>query len=119
MGSEELPVHAFANADLNLTDVLPVQLSSVSQLTFNVKWSYNTGNKLIADSSDYDALAAENVNANVALDLFLATDEQDAQSTTESDYEVMVWLGRLGAYTLPLGYDNGSLTTREVNGVSL
>ena len=114
-----MPVHSFANADLNLTGVLPVQLSSMSGLTLDVEWSYNTGNDLVAETSDYDALAAENVNANVALDLFLAADEQDALSTTESDYEVMVWLGRLGAYTLPLGFLNGSVETREVSGVSL
>lgn len=116
-----MPVHAFANANLNLTSVLPVQLSSMSGLTLDVKWSYNVdiGSTLDADNSNFDALAAENVNANVALDLFLAADDQDALSTTDSDYEVMVWLGRLGAYTLPLGYDTGSVVTREVNGVSL
>lgn len=117
-GPIETPVHAFANADLNLTNVLPIQLSAMSELTMEVEWSYNVGNDFIIDS-DWDALADSNVNANVALDLFLAADDQDALSTTESDYEVMVWLGRLGAYTLPLGYDDGSLETREVNGISL
>lgn len=118
-GPESAPVHAFANADLNLTSVLPIQLSAMSGLTMDVEWSYNVGNDLIAGTSDWDALAEQNVNANVALDLFLAADEHKSLSTTESDYEVMVWLGMLGAYTLPLGYDNGSVVTREINGVSL
>ena len=85
----------------------------------DVEWSYNTGNDLVAGTSDWVALAAANVNANVALDLFLASDEQKALSTTESDYEVMVWLGRLGAYTQPLGFAVGSVETREVGGVTL
>lgn len=118
-GTADHPVHAFANADLNLTGVLPIQLSAVSTLTLDVTWSYNVGNELIADSSDYDALADENVNANVALDFFLAEDDQDSLSTTESDYEVMIWLGRFGAATSPLGYEVGSVATRKVEGASL
>lgn len=91
----------------------------MSSLTLDVTWSYNVGNELIKDNTDYDALAEENVNANVALDLFLAADDQEALSPTKADYEVMVWLGRLGAATAPLGYMNGSVDSREVNGVSL
>ena len=118
MSDTDHPVHAFANADLNLTTVLPIQMSSVSRLTLDVHWSYNVGDNLLTDT-DFAALSDSNVNANVALDLFLAADDQEALSPTEADYEVMLWLGRLGAATAPLGFYDGSRDTREINGVSL
>ena len=84
----------------------------------DVFWSYNVGNTA-SSSTDLDSLADANVNANVALDLFLAANERSALSTTAADFEVMVWFGRLGAATAPLGYVNGSVTSRDVSGTTL
>lgn len=111
-------MHAFPNAKLLLPDVLPVQLSDMSDLTLDVEWSYDPGNAH-KDTTDNAALEAAGVNANVCIDSFLASNQKDANSTTESDYEVMVWLGRFGNATDPLGYANGSVKTRTISDTTL
>ena len=114
-----MPVHAFPNAALNRTaSKLPVPLSDLTGLSVDVSWSYNSGSS-IKDSTDYDGLSANDVNANVCVDMFLAPNQTSATSTTDSAYEVMVWLARLGAATDPLGFALGILDTRTINGTAL
>ena len=118
IGEVDSPVHAFPNANLHLPNLLPVQLSSLTGLTLDVSWAYDPGNA-IQVSTDYDSLAAANVNANVCVDMFLSPDKSNSSSTTASTFEVMVWLGRLGAATDPLGFLEGAQDQREINGTTL
>lgn len=81
-------------------------------------WAYAPGSR-ISTVTDYNGLAKDDVNANVCVDMFLSSNKNDATSTTKSTHEVMVWLGRFGAATDPLGFDLGVLDTRIVNGTTL
>lgn len=106
MGPETEPVHAFPNAKLDLPGVIPVELSTMTGLKLNTNWTYSVGND-IAPSNDDATLSAENLNANVCVDMFVDPDATNSQSTTSAAYEVMVWLGRWGTATLPIGWLEG------------
>ncbi|KAK5119297.1 hypothetical protein LTR85_007653 [Meristemomyces frigidus] len=116
-GSEDSPVHAFPNADLNLPSVFPVQLSTLSGLDLDVSWAYDPDSTIV-DSTNYTGLVAAEVNANVCVDMFLSSNISDANSTTGADFEVMVWLGRFGAATDPIGVADGPQENRTVNGTT-
>ncbi|KAK5717401.1 hypothetical protein LTR15_009295 [Elasticomyces elasticus] len=66
-------VKSYANVILDFT---PTQLSSISSLMSSWDWSY-TGDSIVAD---------------VSYDLFT----NSMASTTSEEYEIMIWLGRLG-----------------------
>jgi hypothetical protein len=107
-GSETQPVHAFPNAKLNVTS-LPIQLSSLTSMDVGVAWNYAVGNAVSA-TTDTDALTNANLNANVCFDIFLSSDRSKSESTTDSGYEVMIWLGQFGPSTQPIGYPTVSDT---------
>lgn len=111
-------MHAFPNAKLNLSDTLPVQMSTVKNLTLDVSWSYGLGS-YVHNSTDNTVLEAAKVNANVAVDMFAAENKEDSTSTTESDYEVMVWFGRWGDATDPIGLKAGSQANQTISGTTL
>lgn len=109
------PVHAFANAKLDMPRVIPVQLTNMSNLALDVKWSYAVGEK-VKKTTDSPALDEIELNANVCVDMFLDADKLVANVTHQSSYEVMVWLGRYGTATQPIGNLQGVVVTLEVNG---
>lgn len=114
-GPESEPVHAFANAKLDMPHVIPVQLSAMSNLALDVKWSYAIGDK-VKNTTDSAALDQINMNANVCVDMFLDQTALHQDVTQESSYEVMIWLGRYGAATQPIGNLQGVLVTESING---
>ena len=87
-------------------------------LTIDVEWSYGAGDS-INSNTNFEAVEGAGVNANVCVDMFLAPDKSDSLSTKVSTFEVMVWLGRFGAATDPLGFDVGSLETKTIGGTTL
>ena len=117
-GSAAAPVHAFPNAKLLLPDTIPVLLSNLSALTIDIEWTYGLGNYVHNETNNTN-MAEAGVNANVAVDMFLANDRNKSASTTDSEYEVMVWFGRWGDATDPIGLFDGSQATHDVNGTIL
>jgi hypothetical protein len=111
-------VHAFPNAKLDLNDTIPLLLSNMSSLTLDVAWSYSVGNSL-TNITDSDAVAAAGMAANVCVDMFLAADGNKSTSTTEAQYEVMVWIGRYGEATQPIGNLQGSKDAFIIDGTRL
>ena len=107
-------MHAFPNAKLDLTDI-PVQLSNLSSLTVDVEWSYGVGRDITASGADGANLDAAGMNANVCVDMFLDSVAANAGITNKAAYEVMVWLGRYGPATLPIGYLQGVAVILTVN----
>lgn len=71
-------VKSYANTILEFT---ATQLSDISSLTSSWDWSYS-GDSIVAD---------------VSYDLFTNSDA----STTNEDYEIMIWLGRFGSAGMP------------------
>ncbi|KAF2433275.1 concanavalin A-like lectin/glucanase [Tothia fuscella] len=115
-GPETMPVHAFPNVKLVDNSSIPVTLSEFSGLNIDVKWSYNGGNAA-SNSTDQSSLRTAGLNANVAVDMFLAADKTKSGSTTDAQHEVMVWLGRWGVSTQPIGYPLGSKDAFAIDGV--
>ena len=109
------PVHAFANAKLDMPRVIPVQLSNMSNLALDVKWSYAVGDKA-ENATDVNSLDVIEMNANVCVDMFLDQAKLDIEVTEKSAFEVMVWLGRWGTATQPIGNLQGVVVTENVNG---
>jgi len=116
-GNPDEPVHAFPNAKLN-TNALPNQVSNISSLILDVSWTYAAGDDA-ATEVDPSSLSADNLNANVAVDMFLSDDQATSGDPSNASHEVMVWLGQYGLATQPLGMDTGVVTTQSVNGTTL
>jgi hypothetical protein len=97
------PVHAFPNAKLE--KVLPVQVSKIATLPIDVSWTYAKGNVAAQPGSMVAAdLANDALNANVAVDMFLSTNQGDSTDATKATHEVMVWFGKFGSGAQPLGW---------------
>ncbi|WYZ43940.1 hypothetical protein EsH8_VII_000376 [Colletotrichum jinshuiense] len=122
-GPETQPVHAFPNIKVDGT-ILPVAISTLSNLAVDVAWSYGVGNYTTdgasATTTDAAALEENETNTNVAIDMFLDDDKDKAQDSTKAKYEIMVWFGTFGSATQPIGYQqgNGALTTATINGTT-
>jgi hypothetical protein len=59
------------------------------------------------------------VNANVAIDMFMDANSGDSTVTTSANHEVMVWFAKYGPATQPIGWDLGAQNTVSINGTSL
>jgi hypothetical protein len=114
-GPETNPVYAFPN--IMVDKVLPVGLDDMQELYLNVHWTYGVGDE-IATTTDESELTANNVNTNVAIDMFFDSDKEKAQNSTSAKYEVMVWFGMFGPSTQPHGYGT-IVTTNQINGTKL
>lgn len=121
-GPATQPVHAFPNIKLDggstgTAPVFPVQISTIQAVDVNVHWTYGVGSQ-VAVSTDTSALAVAELNANVAIDMFLDADSTKAQSSTDAKFEVMVWLGLFGSATEPIGFQQGAKAVEVVNGTT-
>ncbi|KAK3044042.1 hypothetical protein LTS18_002324 [Coniosporium uncinatum] len=50
--------------------------------------------------------------------MFIAADATNSSSTTDSAYEVMIWFGRWGDATQPIGIAEGSQDNHVINGTT-
>ena len=118
-GPPTQPVHAFPNIKLNADDEteIPLKISDVGQIAVDVEWYYGTGN---GDPTTVDIAALTNVNAatNVAIDMFLDTNEKSSTDPEKAEFEVMVWLAAFGSATEPIGLAEGSKASEVINGVT-
>ena len=99
------PVHAFPNIklDANKDSAIPVEISGVNKIEVDVEWYYGVGS-IAPTSVDAAALTSAQANTNVAIDMFLDDDKNNAQNPEKAKYEVMVWLAAFGTATQPIGY---------------
>jgi hypothetical protein len=117
VGPETQPVHAFPNIKMDADDVLPLRISNVAEVNFQAEWAYGVGDAQPTTSNINDLTDAD-VNANVAIDMFVDSDPDKASDTVDAKYEVMVWLADFGAATQPIGLAKGAVITQEVNGTT-
>lgn len=122
-GAETQPVHAFpnikldTNADGVMSNRFPTAIQSIKTMNVDVRWTYGLGTRP-ANTTDVPGLTAAQVNTNVAIDMFLDSDKGKSQSSTDAKFEVMVWLGTIGASTQPIGFAQGAVTSQVVNGTT-
>jgi len=116
-GPDTQPVHSFPNALLNIT-ALPIQVSDLNSLTLDVQWSYAPGDVQVAPAAVSQAdLDGVTLNANVALDMFFDPDQKTSLDSSKAAIEVMVWLGRYGTATDPIGYNNPPALSATIDNV--
>lgn len=116
-GPETQPVHAFPNVKVD-SGVFPSRLQSIEQVMVDLEWSYGIGNKTTASTSKQD-LTDNLVNTNVAFDMFLDSDRGKSEDSTEAGYEIMVWFAAFGPATQPIGFSDGAIDTKTVDGTVL
>ncbi|KAG5978912.1 hypothetical protein E4U55_005770 [Claviceps digitariae] len=110
-------VHAFANAKVMSGD-LPAKLGSIKTLDFDVSWFMSMKNDSTTKITN-DDITANQINANVAIDMFMDKDSTKAGKPEEASHEVMVWFARLGTDTFPIGkttINDMGLKTKTLNG---
>ncbi|RDW77852.1 hypothetical protein BP5796_05704 [Coleophoma crateriformis] len=112
-GSTAAPVHAFPNAQVNSSDI-PIKLQSLKEINLDLHWTYGIGTKDVA-STNMQTLTNNSVETNVAIDMFLDSDKTKSQSSSDAQYEVMVWLATIGSSAQPIGLENGAVSTQVVN----
>lgn len=96
--------------------LFPTAINTIKSIPVDVEWTYGLGTE-IANATDVAAMAVANVNANVAIDIFLDADVKKAVNNSAASHEVMVWLCKIGSAAQPIGYPN-SITTATVNGTT-
>ncbi|KAG6236796.1 hypothetical protein E4U25_003335 [Claviceps purpurea] len=94
-------VHAFPNAKV-MSKAFPVKLGDIKTLEFDVNWHLSLKNDSLVDITD-DEVAANTVNANVAIDIFVDPSSAKASKPEKASHEIMVWMGRYGTDTYPIG----------------
>ncbi|KHN99840.1 Concanavalin A-like lectin/glucanase [Metarhizium album ARSEF 1941] len=112
-------VHAFPNAEVD-NKKFPVQVGSVSKFELDVEWSLSLKNDTRQQVTE-DDITANQINANVAVDMFMDKDSTKAGESTKAGFEVMVWLADFGTDAWPIGKttaaDKGLVKTTTLNGV--
>lgn len=110
-------MHAFPNVMVD--DILPLELDKMTQINLDLQWTYGVGNS-VASSTNNDSLTAQNLQTNVAVDMFFDSDKTRAANSSLAGFEVMVWFAMIGASAQPLGYNpDKSVATKTLNGTAL
>ena len=111
-------MHAFPNVKVD-SGAFPSAIKDIDGITLDFEWTYAIGNSTAETKTDTAELEDSNVNANVALDIFLDKDKAAAQDSEKAETEIMVWFAAFGPATQPIGLADGELDTQEVDGTTL
>lgn len=112
-------MHAFPNIQLNNQGTpFPTQIQNLGSIQVDAEWTYGIGTEAAA-TTDEALMSTSQVNTNVAIDMFLDADQTKSQSTTNSKYEIMVWIARYGDSTKPVGYDRNVVGSMTIDGTVL
>ncbi|GLI80205.1 hypothetical protein PoHVEF18_008556 [Penicillium ochrochloron] len=114
-GPSTQPVHAFPN--IMVDNVLPIELDKMTKVDLDLHWTYGVGNT-VASSTVESTLTADNLQTNVAIDMFFDSDKTNAGNSTLAKYEVMIWFADFGSSAQPIGLSAGAVTTKTLNGTT-
>jgi hypothetical protein len=101
-------------------------LSNISSLRLAAEWAYSPGSISTAtDPSRRVGLDTSGLNdvgtiANIAFDMFMDPDTDNATSATAAKFEMMIWIGQIGQ-PQPLGFSSKNATcyTQQVGSFNL
>lgn len=110
-------IHAFPQASLSDT-ALPITLEDLGELNLNFSWTMGIGNDN-APATSTRRLFAQEVNASVALDMYIDASQVKAADAGKAGFEMIIFFASYGLQT-PVGFGNGTaVTTQTVGGVVL
>ncbi|KAG4427287.1 hypothetical protein IFR05_017230, partial [Cadophora sp. M221] len=107
-GPATQPVHAYPNVQVKTS--IPILLSTIKTIALSTSWTYGVGNTAAA-KTDEAAMIANAANTNVAIDMFLDSDQKAAENSSKASYEVMVWFATFGSAAEPIGLIAGSVAS--------
>lgn len=111
-------IHAFPQASYADGGELPLTLEDLGELTLDFKWTMGTGNEISPETSEL-RLGASQVNASVALDMYLDSNKTRARDAGSAQFEMIVYFAKFGLQH-PVGFGNGTvLLTKELDGYEL
>ncbi len=99
-------MHGFPN--IKLEKVFPKQLSTVKKLYVDFEWKYVMGNDN-STASESATLASNNVNTNVAIDMFADKNSDTSVNNEKAAFEIMIWFAAIGASAHVIGQDTTSI----------
>ena len=114
----KLLIHAFPQASIGDGGVIPLTLEDLGELTLEFAWTMGIGNAN-APSTSVRRLAAQEVNASVALDMYMDPDKSKAGDAGKAAFEMIIYFAHYGLQD-PVGFGNGTiLTTENLGGTDL
>lgn len=103
-------VHAFPNVKL---ETAPIQFNTINKVHVDFEWKYVSGNDNNTASGTSALAASNNVDANVAIDMFADNDKKISSNNTNAAYEIMVWFAALGPSAFAIGQGKTPIVTTK------
>jgi hypothetical protein len=111
-------IHAFPQAQPATGDILPITLEDLGELSLEFSWTMGIGDT-ISPATSIRRLGAQEVNATVALDMYLDADEDNAGNASAAAFEMIILFAKFGLED-PVGFGNGTIVlTEKLNGTEL
>jgi hypothetical protein len=111
-------IHAFPQAQPATGDILPITLEDLGELTLEFAWTMGIGDTN-APATSTRRLGAQEVNATVALDMYLDDDQTKAGNASAAAFEMIIYFAKFGLED-PVGFGNGTIVlTETLNGTKL
>ncbi|KAJ6787255.1 hypothetical protein PWT90_08176 [Aphanocladium album] len=104
--AEQNNVHAFAN--VKLEEIFPKKLDSIKKLFVDFEWTYVLGSEN-STTSQAASLGAQQVNTNVAIDMFADKNRDTSKDNVEAAWEIMIWFAAIGPSAHVIGQDSTSI----------
>jgi hypothetical protein len=110
-------MHAFPQARLD-SNIIPVALEDLGQLTLDFTWTMGIGDTNAPDTSLLP-LGAHEVNASVVLDTYMDPDQTIAADASNAAFEMVISFAHFGLQK-PVGFGNGTvIVTETLDGIDL
>lgn len=118
-------VHSYPHVTFS-SGHLPAPVQNLTSVRLAAEWAMSAGTirkakvQSSAEGVDRSGLNDLGAVANVAFDMFLDPDLTNSTSAIAAQYEMMVWIGRVGN-PYPLGYDekNATCYTQQLGSYNL
>ncbi|ROV97272.1 hypothetical protein VSDG_04789 [Cytospora chrysosperma] len=111
---DTVSVHSYPHVTFS-SGHLPASLSNISSLRLAAEWAYSPGSISTANDPsrrvgvDASGLTDVGTIANIAFDMFMDPDADNATSATAAKFEMMIWIGQIGQ-PQPLGFSSKNAT---------
>ncbi|KAI9650822.1 hypothetical protein NHQ30_000856 [Ciborinia camelliae] len=111
-GSQNMTVHAYPNVGYQSIQ-LPAQISNIESFQLSGSWTvFPVGEESASNTTS--ALSAIYCKADIALDMFLDTNNRSSTNASAASHEVMVWQSVWGG-VWPIGYHDPPTGAPEYN----